>query len=417
MNYRYFSLSIISFICGLLFYESKYFISFPLMCNVIFYTYNFLFIVGFILLGIVIWKLFAICLIGFAYCTGYVQYIGNEKVIIEQTNRSDIPRVLHLKYQTKSNQNSDKVCEPLKVGDHVSFFCFFNNKYGKLIKLYNKREGNISFSSKLREYVKSILNQSKHKDFLYGIILGDRSFFPMDVVKHNGLFHFFAIAGLHMSIAIVNIEKIVRFLFNLSFVTSYYFNPILISKVISLLFGLMYSLISFNSVSSVRALVVIFLAFLIPSSNRLKILIVAAFLMLLYSPVLVLSKSFQMSFLATFAVLSGNYHSLNINIMMLPFINILNPFSIILNFIAIPIFSYILTFTFICIFIPFFIPILDIMISFFNLILMIKVPVLEFTLSKASNLILLTSVGLTVLLNQFRYMYFVTFGLIVLHII
>ena len=216
---------------------------------------------------------------------------------------------------------------------------------------------------------------NKLKIYLNLFILGDKTYLDSDNYnnyKINGIWHLFAISGMHIGLIILILNKIlIRFKYKNSIVS---------------LFLLYFAFLTSFSASVLRATIFFYLKnilnFLKIKIDNKKILFLTAFLILLNDPFTIYNTGFQYSFLITYAIMhesdkiTGNYFMKILKISIISFIVSLpitinmnfeiNILSIFLNIIYVPFISLvvfplsILTFIF---------PFLSFILNFFIIIL------------------------------------------------
>ena len=143
------------------------------------------------------------------------------------------------------------------------------------------------------------------------IIAGDKNLLSQDLYnqyRNSGLAHFLAISGLHMSMLVGLMFFIVRIILACIPQISLRFDTRKIAAVIALIFSFVYLLISGLAVPAQRAFIMISVVMLGVLTNRRAISMysvgLAAFLILLLSPEVLISASFQMSFAAAVALVA-----------------------------------------------------------------------------------------------------------------
>ena len=223
-------------------------------------------------------------------------------------------------------------------------------------------------NSKIGEYEDEI------KTYLNLFILGDKDLLSEDiynVYRTNGIWHLFAISGMHINLIILLLNKLLK---NIKF------KSLLIACV------LFYFMFLTNFSASVQRTTVFYflstlLKFLGIKIDNKKTLFLTASIILLINPFILYNVGFQYSFLITFAIMveskyiSGNYFSKIFKISLLSFIvsfpisvNLnyeINLLSIILNIFFVPFISFVVfPLSIISFFIPFLGNILKIIISF-----------------------------------------------------
>lgn len=396
IKYEYFSLSLISFISGLLITRMGFAAGIvPFVLNFLWFTYHMAIVAGFVLLGFLVWRFIAVLCMGFGFATGNVVYKGNNTVFIDQIeSRTSIPSSLQLRYNGE-----------LQPGKRVRFSCFFYGNRGKILKVYSQKDTSPSFIDRIRNYLKSKIQLSKQSEFLYAILLGDRShMINQEIFKTNGIIHVFALSGLHISILMFYVRLFMRYFLSLSFFLSYSLNPVILSTLIALFLSLIYTLVSFSSASALRSLVMCSIAFLIPQIDPKKSLLVTVFILLLFNPNYVFDQSFQMSCLATFSIFSQFdnliQQQLYINSVMIPFTQVFSPLSIVMNIVVVPLVAVILLCSFIMIHSASTIKILDILIEFLMSIMRIRLPYISITMSPPAKICYCGLITIAVYLNR-----------------
>lgn len=143
------------------------------------------------------------------------------------------------------------------------------------------------------------------------IIAGDKSLISTaqyDQYRNSGLAHFLAISGLHMSMLAGLMFFGVRLLLSLIPQISLRFDTRKIAAILALGLGFLYLLISGMAVPAQRAFIMITVVLLGVLVNRRAIsmysVALAAFIILLLSPEVLISASFQMSFAAVIGLIA-----------------------------------------------------------------------------------------------------------------
>lgn len=168
------------------------------------------------------------------------------------------------------------------------------------------------------------------RKYLNLFILGDKSYLSdesYNTYKTNGIWHLFAISGMHIGLITLILDKI---LFNIKFKKS------IISSI------LMYFMFLTNfSASVMRATIFYFLKNLLHKLNcsldNKKILFLTAFIILILNPFMIYNTGFQYSFLVTYIIMlmsnkiTGNYFIKIFKISFISFI-VSMPITINLNF-------------------------------------------------------------------------------------
>ena len=222
----------------------------------------------------------------------------------------------------------------------------------------------------IRKYLYKYLDNNFDKNsiaYIKGFIFGDQKEIDEETIKNisiNGISHLFAISGLHISLIITFLEKILNK------------TKIKNKEKIIIIFLIFYSIITYFLVSIMRA-VIMYIIKVINEKYNLKLKSMDIFSLcfigfLLFNPDLINNLSFQLSFGASFTIIifSVSFKTNNLNslisllvttlfvqIFMLPLtVNLNNSFNIlspITNVLFISLVSYIvLPFTFLSFFIP-----------------------------------------------------------------
>jgi len=406
MKYRIFIILLISLISGLLINQYNIYVtSIPLLINLMWFTCSFFIIIAFIIFGFILWKFFAIISLGIYFLQGHVVHCGNNIVILDQiVCEKKCANQLKLKYY---NHN-------IEPGKKIKICCFLYGSSGKIIKVYTQKHDEISFLEKIRNYIKECIVHSYYKEFLYALLLGDRSYMESySILQSNGIIHVLAISGLHISILMWWLQRSIRFLLNLSFYVYYSIDTNLVSQILAFLISVFYSIISLNSASTIRALIMCILGILIPKINTHKSLIITCFAMLIYNPCYINDLSFQMSCLATYAITIPKFqynfiineiiNQLNVTSILLPFINIISPLTIIMNIIIIPLITTILLLSGLMIHNSYTIHILDYIIAFTIKIMTIPLPYISIKLKPIIKVLYFLSITLSIFHRNIIY--------------
>ncbi len=297
-------------------------------------------------LGFIFYKYFLPIGFYFAIITGSIVHMGNNLIIVQEKPKllGGLPKQFKLRNTIKSTQSLQ--FKNLKLGDEVKCACILNRSLnGSIKKIYYHRSGNISLIARIRQYIIIKFNNSKFSAFLKSIIIGDRSFLSTEEIKmfkNIGIYHLLSISGLHMNILMLTCILFFRKLMALSFTLSYKFNTHFISSVIAIIIGLGYFSISLGSIPTLRAFLMTSITLISARRiNKLKLLCICALSFVCINPRIILDYSFQLSFLATSAVLIGR-NTISVNYFLLPLLPQFNIISIVVNLIAINLFPYIL---------------------------------------------------------------------------
>ena len=95
------------------------------------------------------------------------------------------------------------------LGDKVKVYGEFNNRYIAINKYKI-----LSKNKNIYYFIKSIITKSfNNNPYLYTFILGDKSYVSKKVVRsyqENGISHLFAISGMHISLLVLIINKLLK---------------------------------------------------------------------------------------------------------------------------------------------------------------------------------------------------------------
>ncbi len=247
------------------------------------------------------------------------------------------------------------------------------------------------------------------KSYLNLFILGDKNYLDADSLsnyKTNGVWHLFAISGMHISLIIVLLETLFK---------KFKFKDLIVIIILSY-----FMFLTSFSASVMRAVIFYMLKTILKWLNinlsNIKILFLTAFIILLINPFMIYNTGFLYSFLITLSIMlmslkiTGNYFvkifkiSLIATIVSLPItVNMnyeINLLSIFLNMIFVPLVSTVIfPFSLLTFLLPFLSPLLNILIN-----------ILEF-LNKMGNLfkILLIIPKMSFYLIIFYYLFIIFF--------
>ena len=267
--------------------------------------------------------------------------------------------------------------------------------------------------------------ENKIKTYLNLFIMGNNSFLEDDVYNNyhnNGIWHLFAVSGMHIGLIILILNKILK--------------KIKFKKIIISLFLLYFSFLTSFSASILRATIFYYLSSLFNyyniKINNKKLLILTAFLILIFNPFMIYNKGFQYSFLITYAIMSqsknitGNYFNKILKISLISILVSLpitinlnyefNILSIFLNLIYVPLISFII---FPLSFLTFLFPFLSEVLKFFILILEKSNSVffifkININIPKLSILFIINYYLLLILYNKYRNKKFLLFIIVLL---
>ena len=143
------------------------------------------------------------------------------------------------------------------------------------------------------------------------ILVGDKAFIdePLyEQYRNSGLAHFLAISGLHLGFVAMFAFFVVRLILAFFPVMSLNFSSKKVASFFAILFCLIYLILSGVSISALRAFImtaVVFLGFIFDrQAISMRTVAVAAFVILMIEPQVLLSASFQMSFAAVTALVA-----------------------------------------------------------------------------------------------------------------
>ena len=165
----------------------------------------------------------------------------------------------------------------------------------------------------LRQDIAQNILQQTDKNYggvAVALLVGLRDFVPKEImnnVRNSGLAHLLAISGLHFALAAGIFFFSIRFLLSCNQYLVLNFNIKKIAAFVAIFVGLGYLLLVGNPIPALRAFIVIsliFLAILLDlQPNSFRILAFAALMILIFSPYVILSVSFQLSFAAVLALI------------------------------------------------------------------------------------------------------------------
>ncbi len=201
------------------------------------------------------------------------------------------------------------------------FFYFYYSGIGAIgknlgsnIVIENNKRDFWSYIQNLRKiiYEKLLKNLDKTRaNFGSAILLGEEKGIDKEVLsdlRYSGISHNFD-AGIHLPLLMAIIFFTTRFLLNISNYISHYYNIKVIAALISLIGGFFYLLISGLQIAPTRVFFMTSLFILAIIINRvpdiLRALNFATFIILIQNPEFVFHPSFQLSFVAVLALVSG----------------------------------------------------------------------------------------------------------------
>ncbi len=177
-------------------------------------------------------------------------------------------------------------------------------------------------NSSFNEFIQTIRTKIYHRlievlgsregNFAAAILIGETKAIATDVAKNmrdSGIAHILSVSGLHLSLVAMLFFISSRALLNCSNFIAYNMNVKVIAAIISIVSSFAYLHISGANIAATRAFIMtsIFIVSIIGgrSPYPLRSVMIAAFLILLFSPEYVLHPSFQLSFTAVLCLISG----------------------------------------------------------------------------------------------------------------
>ena len=213
------------------------------------------------------------------------------------------------------------------------------------------KESNIFYKIKTNIYLRIDNYKEDIKPYLNIFILGDKSLLDNDtynIFKENGICHLFSISGMHISLLLLVLSKLL--------------NKIKYHKIIISIFLLYFMFLTSFSPSVERVCVFYYLKNIFEHFNidisNIKILLLTAFICIIIDPFIMYNTGFQYSFIITLGIMleskriTGNYFIKILKISLISFIISLpitinlnyeiNLLSVILNIIYVPFISLII---------------------------------------------------------------------------
>ena len=164
--------------------------------------------------------------------------------------------------------------------------------------------------NKIVNRIKNIL-PSEEASIASAIIAGERGGIAKqqyEQYRNSGLAHFLSISGLHMSMLAGLMFFLVRFLMALAPQISSRIDSKKIAAIFAMILSLIYLFISGNAIPAQRAFIMTFVVLLGVLTDRraisLQTISLAAFIVLLAAPEVLVSASFQMSFAAVLGLIA-----------------------------------------------------------------------------------------------------------------
>lgn len=194
----------------------------------------------------------------------------------------------------------------LLLGSRVFCLMFINNTHGKIIKVYNSIPLSPTYLQNCRKSISNFLELSKHSALLKYMLLGDGS----EITHEKPFAKIIGFSlGFNISLLMGAIYFLFIKLFSLSFTLNYRCYPQIVARGMSLLGGLAYHNLTGN-ISSLRALLVMLVSYIIKPVNKLKLTTIIALIIIIFQPNIIFSRAFQFSFIIS-AILSIRFSYLN----------------------------------------------------------------------------------------------------------
>ena len=278
----------------------------------------------------------------------------NNSIIYNSPYTGTITKITKLDNKTSITIN-DKVIGTtyknidINLGDKIKVYGEFNNNYISISK-YKIISKNRNIYYSIKKFIISTFNNR----YLYTFILGDKSYLDKSVVRsyqENGISHLFAISGMHISLLVLMITRILKI---------FKFNEYSRFKITSIILFLYLILVGFSP-SILRGVLFYFL-FTINNIyyfyiKKINLFILVVSIALLINPRYVYDLGFLYSYSISFSLLifsdylKGNYIisllkvSLIANLVSIPItlysFNQINLLSILYNLVYVPFISFI----------------------------------------------------------------------------
>ncbi len=163
---------------------------------------------------------------------------------------------------------------------------------------------------KIAKYIKEHLSE-QNAAIASAILVGDKSLIDESLYeqyRNSGLAHFLAISGLHMGFVAMFVFFVIRLILVFFPFMALNFSSKKVASFFAILFCLIYLILSGVSISATRAFIMtslVFLGFIFDrQAISMRTVAVAAFVILMIEPQVLLSPSFQMSFAAVTALVA-----------------------------------------------------------------------------------------------------------------
>ena len=189
----------------------------------------------------------------------------------------------------------------------------FNVSDIKVIKKNNNKFANYieNLRADFSKRIKSALGDRKGS-IATALIIGEQSAIDKEILREmrvSGLAHILSVSGLHLSMMSLICFFCIRLILSCSTYIAQQYDIKKIAGYVSLVMTLGYLLISGMQIAAVRSYIMVFCVIMAVLLDRqeyaLRSVCLAGFLMLLLTPEYVLHPSFQMSFMAVIALVSG----------------------------------------------------------------------------------------------------------------
>jgi competence protein ComEC len=263
-----------------------------------------------------------------------------DHIYISEFNNKNSPK--KVKITIRSNNLND-----LQVGDYIKLkanlkppskplvpggYNFARQSYFEQIgatgynvsKIYVTKKNKNKFSNyianlriDLSQRIKKILGD-RNGAIAAALIIGEQTAIDKDILSDmriSGLTHILSVSGLHLSMVSIICFFSIRFLFSCSVFISQQYDTKKIAAYFSLFITFGYLLISGMQIAAIRSYIMVLCVAIAVLLDRqeyaLRSVCFAAFIMLLFTPEAIMHPSFQMSFAAVIALVSGYEYYVN----------------------------------------------------------------------------------------------------------
>jgi ComEC/Rec2-related protein len=165
--------------------------------------------------------------------------------------------------------------------------------------------------SKVYQRLISVLGENSG-NFVAAILIGETKAIPVKIandVRNSGIAHILSVSGLHLSLVAMLFFVTGRVLLNFSNFLAYKTNIKSIAAVISIVGSFLYLLLSGSNIAATRAFIMTMIFIIAVMMGRaaysLRSVMIAAGIILLFTPEYALHPSFQLSFSAVLCLISG----------------------------------------------------------------------------------------------------------------